>query len=144
MEKELVPSIDDVICFLKEKFVVKKNYRAEKAAETDLVNQLREEYGSTNVHPQYNVGGHWSMKCDVDLFDSNCCGIELKLAKQIVGKSSAYERLIGQVVFYSRRRYNDRLIVLVIGRPDYYDSRLKEVGEFIEELGVHFVFKEVV
>ena len=143
MEKEIVPSIDDVICFLKEKLVV-KNYRAEKAAETDLVKQLGEEYGSTNVHPQYNVGGRWSMKCDVDLFDSNCCGIELKLANKIEKKSTDYERMIGQAVFYSRRRYNDRLIVLVIGRQDCYDGRLKEVGEFIEELGVHFVFKEVV
>ena len=83
------------------------------------------------------------MKCDLDLFDSKCCGIELKLAKQILGNSSSYERMIGQTVYYSKRCYKDNLIVLVVGTPSEYTATLKEVQDIIESLGVRFVFKQV-
>lgn len=142
-----MPSINDVIYFLKEILVIKKTQyygdKEEKDVENVIAKQLREEYGTTNVHTQYSVGGFLGLKCDIDLFNSRCCGIELKLAKQIKGNSSAYERLIGQIVYYSKRCYNDRLIVLVVGTAKDYDATLKEVQNFIESLGIHFVFKEI-
>ncbi len=146
---DVIPSIKDVIFFLEEILVIKKSqyygsYKEEKDVENVIAKQLCGEYGMTNVHTQYSVGGLLGLKCDIDLFDSKCCGIELKLAKQIVGNSSAYERLIGQVVYYSKNRYKDRLIVLVVGTPNEKDPTLDEVQKIIESLGAHFVFKEVV
>ena len=142
-----MPSINDVIYFLNEILVIKKTQyygdKTEKDVENVIARQLCEEYGPTNVHTQYSVGGFLGLKCDIDLFNSKCCGIELKLAKQIAGNSSAYERLIGQVVYYSKRCYKDRLIVLVVGTSKDYNTTLKEVQDFIEGLGVHFVFKEI-
>lgn len=140
-----------VVCFLKEELTIKKSQyssKEEKDVEGTISRQLGEKYGSANVHRQYSVGGFSWMKCDIDLFDSKCCGIELKLAKQFKDNSraSAYERLIGQIVYYSKRCYRDRLIVLVVGYPKDYDAILQEVEKFVRELGlgVHFVFKEVV
>ena len=104
-----MPSINDVIYFLNEILVInstKDNSETKIPTLNDanvIARQLCEEYGPTNVHTQYSVGGFLGLKCDIDLFNSKCCGIELKLAKQIAGNSSAYERLIGQVVYYSER-----------------------------------------
>lgn len=145
--KKAMPNTDDIAHFINEYLIVKKSQyygKEEKDVQNVIVKQLRNEFGVTNVHSQYNVGGFLGLKCDIDLFDSKCCGIELKLAKQIAGnKNSAYERLIGQVVYYSKRCYDDKLIVLVIGTSKEYDTTLKEVQNFIESLGVRFIFKEV-
>lgn len=141
-----IPSIDDIISFIHEKLVIKKHQyygKAEDEVEYYIAKQLREEYGNTNVHRQHSVGGYFGLKCDLDLFDSKCCGIELKLAKQILGNSSSYERMIGQAVYYSRRCYKDNLIVLIVGTPSEYTATLKEVQDIIESLGVRFVFKQV-
>ncbi|MBR3712023.1 MAG: AAA family ATPase, partial [Bacteroidales bacterium] len=100
-----IPTVNDVIDFINTKLVVKKHQyygKAESEVEYIIAKQLREEYDATNVHRQHSVGGFFGLKCDLDLFDSKCCGIELKLAKQISGNSSAYERLIGQAVYYSK------------------------------------------
>lgn len=141
-----IPTVNDVIDFINTKLVVKKHQyygKAESEVEYVIAKQLRDEYDATNVHRQYSVGGFLGLKCDLDLFDSKCCGIELKLAKQISGNSSAYERLIGQAVYYSKRCYKDNLIVLVIGTTKEYDTSLKEVEGIIKELGIHFVYKVV-
>ncbi|MBR4328058.1 MAG: hypothetical protein IKP73_21275 [Bacteroidales bacterium] len=144
--KPTIPTVNDVIDFINTKLVVKKHQyygKAESEVEYIIAKQLREEYDATNVHRQHSVGGFFGLKCDLDLFDSKCCGIELKLAKQISGNSSAYERLIGQAVYYSKRCYKDNLIVLVVGKDTEYGSSLKEVEGILEELGIHFVYKVV-
>lgn len=141
-----IPTIEVVEIFIKQELQIKKTQyygKTEKEVENVIAKQLREKYGDTNVHRQYSVGGFLSLKCDIDLFDSRCCGIELKLAKQLADSSAGKERLIGQAVYYSRRCYENRLIVLVVGTKKEYDTSLKEVQEFLEELGVHFIFKEV-
>ena len=145
MEYTTIPDITEIKYFIKEHLVLKKSQyygKEERDVENTITKQLRDKFGDTNVHSQYSVGGFLALKCDIDLFDSSC-GIELKLAKQIKKKSNAYERLIGQVVYYSKRCYKDKLIIVVIGSSKDYDATLKEVKEFIESLGVHFIFKEV-
>ena len=142
-----IPTVNDVISFLNDKLMVKKHQyygKYETDVEYVIAKQLREEFGSTNIHRQYAVGGFLGLKCDLDLFDGKCCGVELKLAKQIIGNSTAYERLLGQAVYYSKRCYKNNLIVLVVGTAKEYVTTLKEVQAFLEDMGVRFVYKEVV
>lgn len=53
------------------------------------------------------------------------------------------ERLLGQVVYYNKRRYKGNMIVLILGKSTEYDSTIQELGEFIHDLGAHIVFKGV-
>lgn len=54
------------------------------------------------------------------------------------------QRVIGQVMYYSRRRYKDNgLILLVIGTSSELDPTLNELKNFIEEFpNVYFVYKQ--
>lgn len=141
-----IPTLSDVVLYIENNLIVKKTQyygKTEREVENVIAKQLREQYGEMNVHRQYSVGGFLGLKCDIDLFDSKCCGIELKLAKQLSDNSSAKERLIGQAIYYSKRCYQDKLIVLVVGTRKEYDTSLKEAQDFLDELGVYFIFKEV-
>ena len=141
------PDMEEVVSFIKSHVTIAKSqYKEEKNVENIIAKQLREKYGATNVHQQYSVGGYLGLKCDIDLFDSKCCGIELKLAKQLSATSgaAAKERLIGQAVYYSRRHYKGKLIVLVVGTAnEKKDAALSETARFLQELGVHYVYKEI-
>lgn len=140
-----IPSMEEVIGYINSKLQIKKfQYygKTETEVERIIAKQLRGHYGDNNVHQQYSVGGFLNLKCDIDLFDSKCCGIELKLASQLKS-SSAKERLIGQAVYYSKRCYQNRQIVLVVGTKKEYDTTIKEVQDFLEEFGVIFIYKEI-
>ena len=142
----MIPSVKDVICVLSKirapRHAYYKEEEPEKAVESVIAKQLIEIYGKQNVKRQYAVGGFLSLKCDIDLFDSKCCGIELKLAKSL--NATTMQRVIGQVMYYSRRRYKDNgLILLVIGTSSELDPTLNELKSFIEEFpNVYFVYKQ--
>ena len=82
------------------------------------------------------------MAIDVDMFNGTY-GIELKVAEQLIKSATNVERLLGQVIYYNKRRYHGNMIVLVVGKATEYNSAIKELVEFIEELGVHFIYKAI-
>ncbi|MBR2450720.1 MAG: hypothetical protein IKB40_04440 [Paludibacteraceae bacterium] len=103
---------------------------------------LQSVYGNVNVKTEYSVGGYWGMRSDIDLFNGQV-GIELKVAEQLLNATHV-ERLIGQVVYYTKRRYTtNNLIVLVVGREKEYGAPMKEIETIIESLGCTFLFKTV-
>lgn len=145
-----IPSVEDIINFIHEeirapRYAYYREDNPEKAMENALAKQFAEKYGKHNVTQQYSVGGFLSLKCDIDLFDRKCCGIELKLAKQLKNSATAMQRVIGQVVYYSRRCYqNSGLILLIVGTEKELDSKLNELRTFIEEFpNTYFVYKQV-
>lgn len=104
--------------------------------------QLQKIYGLDNVQIEYNVGGYWGMRSDIDLFDGQI-GIELKIAEQLK-KATNVERLIGQVVYYTKRKYAfGYLIVLVVGKAKEYDASMKEIEQIINESGGSFIYKAI-
>ena len=117
-------------------------YRGEKAVEKEIVKQLSEKIGKENVNSQYAVGGFLNLKCDIDVYNGKC-GIELKVAKQL-NNATALQRVIGQLVYYSQRRYKDTgLILLVVGTQSELNAKLKELKDFVEQIpGVHFMYKQ--
>lgn len=58
--------------------------------------------------------------------------------------AAAMQRVIGQVVYYSRRCYQENgLILLVVGTEKELDSKLEELRKFVEEFpNIYFVYKQ--
>ena len=114
----------------------------EGKVQKNILNQLRKKYGRDNVTAEYNIGGHWGMWSDIDLFDGTV-GIELKVAEQLT-KAANVERLIGQTVYYTRRKYTTgNLIVVIVGRRKEYDAAMKELQTIITEIGAIFIYKSI-
>jgi hypothetical protein len=77
------------------------------------------------------------LKVDIDIEET--FGIEIKLAKDLKNASQIH-RLIGQAIYYQRRKYKDFLIVLIIGNANELDSPLMtELTDFFEEIDVQSV-----
>lgn len=143
-------SMDDVAVVLRDKIILPTTIlrsttyvgeTKEKRVQNNLLAQLKELYGQSNVNTEFSVGGHWGMKCDLDLFHGKI-GIELKVAEQLKSASNV-ERLIGQVVYYMKKKYGNNLIVVVAGKAQEYDASMQELEEIINSLGAKFIYKEV-
>lgn len=135
---------EEVKCFIQYHLSIKKSicYKGEKAVEKEMVKQMVESFGTENVNAQYSVGGFLNLKCDIDVYDGQC-GIELKVAKQL-DNASALQRVIGQLVYYSQRRYkNTGLILLVVGTQPELTGKMKELRDYVELIpNVHFMYKQ--
>ena len=107
-----------------------------------MFEELKKIYGQSNVNTEFSVGGHWGMKCDLDLFHGKI-GIELKVAEQLKSASNV-ERLMGQVVYYMKKQYGSNFIVFVAGKPKEYDASMQEIEGIINSLGARFIYKEVI
>lgn len=149
METLEIPSVKDIIKLIRKdirapRYAYYREESPEKAMENALAKQFAELFGKHNVTQQYSVGGFLSLKCDIDLFDKKCCGIELKLSKKLKNSATAMQRVIGQVVYYSRRCYQESgLILLVVGTEKELDSKLDELRKFVEEFpNVYFIYKQ--
>lgn len=144
-------SIESLIQYLKEDIVFSPsilrateytNDSKEKRVQRSLFKQLTGKLEKTDIATEYVIGGHWKMAIDVDLFNGTY-GIELKVAEQLIKSARNVERLLGQVVYYNNRRYHENMIVMVVGKTSEYNSAIKELGEFIQELGAHFIYKAI-
>lgn len=145
------PTIESVIQYLQEEVVFSPSVlrstqyvgeSKEKRVQKSLFKQLIDKYSKECITTEYAVGGHWKMAIDVDMFNGTY-GIELKVTEQLINSAANVERLLGQVVYYNKRRYNGNMIVMVVGKSSEYNSAIKELGELICGLGVHFVYKVV-
>ena len=120
-----------------ENIVVKKTqYTTEKNVENIISTQLEVPY-KDKIHQQYGIGGFLALRIDIDINDGQV-GIELKLAKEL--NSSNIERLLGQVLYYSKRKYKENLIVLIVGNEKEYDQTIRELKSIIIEQGVKFFY----
>jgi len=131
---------DEVYGKLENLEVKKAQYTDEKKVEKVIFEQLDILY-KDKVHRQYNIQGFLGLKCDLDIGDGQV-GIELKLANQL-SSSTTIERLLGQVLYYSKRTYKENLIVIVVGYEKEFDQRLRELKSIIEEQNVKFFYLNV-
>lgn len=130
---------DEVFEKLENLQVKKAQYTDEKKVEKIIYDQLDVLY-KDKVHRQYNIQGFLGLKCDLDIGDGQV-GIELKLANQL--STTTIERLLGQVLYYSKRTYKENLIVIVVGLEKEYDQKLRELKNIIEEQNVKFFYLTV-
>lgn len=86
--------------------------------------------------PQYNIGGYLGLKIDIDIGNGKV-GVEVKLADSLLDSATEIQRLIGQAVYYHKKRYMGNLIVAVVGRREDLDHpKLKETYWFLEDFDI--------
>lgn len=137
--------VDEVKNFIANSLFIKNTvyYKGEKAVEKEIVKQMREHFGYSMVASQHSVGGFLNLKCDIDVCDGQC-GIELKIAKDLES-AAVLQRILGQVFYYSQRRYKDTgLILLIVGTAANLSPKLNELREYVEKIpGVQFMYQQV-
>lgn len=133
--------LSDVISDIEECNIYSRNYPTEKDCEQTILKHLRAKSGYNNVHQQFSVGGNLALKIDLDIDER--IGVEIKLAEQLIENASNAQRLLGQVLYYSKRKYQNNVIVLVIGASkSQSDPLIKELASLIEnDLNLTFLYK---
>lgn len=138
---ETKPSIrpatkDDTLSVLRNMRVPRRKAREEYDAQGEIQSVLSSHF--EDVAFEYNVGGYFGSRIDLDIGNGKV-GVEVKLANALFEAAGAH-RLIGQAVYYQRRRYRDNLIVAVVGtEEDLRDPRLRETRSFLADLGISCV-----
>ena len=136
-------SRDSVFETLEKCKIKKVDYTDEKNVQKKISDYL-DEYYTNKIHREYNVGGFLGLKIDIDINDGKV-GVEIKILKSL--NSSSYERLLGQVIYYKKRKYEENLIILVVGTSSEYKEnvqKIKELSDIIEDLDVKFLYLNVV
>lgn len=127
----VAPTIDAIRDFLR---TLAGSYRPildEADAEWFVASALADHF--RDVHTQQPVPGHFGHRIDIDI-QSGSFGVEVKLASAIVDNSSEAYRLLGQALYYDRRRYARRLLVVIVGPPELENHPI--IGEVVDLLGV--------
>ena len=117
-----------------------KNGYTEKSIETQLVKFLKQKF--IEVTPQFGIEGRNARAIDIDVADGTA-GIELKDAKKVV-KTAEMDRVKSQLLAYQDKRYQDNLILAVIGEnEDKDDSCLIELKEYCKKNKVKYYYFEI-
>jgi hypothetical protein len=116
--------------------IPKRRLTAEVDFEKFVAEQLAHIFGKERVHRQYSVGGFLALKTDIDLGNGQV-GIELKIADNL--NATDMQRIIGQVVYYKRRFYNNNLLLFIVSKSTI-NPTIKELKDFVEELGATVIF----
>ena len=133
-------TIDDVTDLLDDLTITPHQIKTEKTVENIILKALREEF--EGVHQQYNIGGYLGLKSDIDIGDGDV-GIELKLATALNNSAANVQRLFGQAIYYKHRRYDDNVLVVIIGAPKYQDEPfMNEIIKFLEDIDVSVYYLE--
>ena len=106
--------------------------------------KIRHKHFPNKIHREYSVGGFLGLKIDIDINDGKV-GVEIKILKNL--NSSSYERLLGQAIYYKKRKYDENLIILIVGTNSEYKEnvqKIKELSDIIEDLDVKFLYLNVV
>lgn len=139
-EKAITISLENVISVLENLIVLKRRLGAESDFEKFTADQLMYIFGKEKVARQYSVGGFLALKTDIDVGNGQV-GIELKIADHL--SATDMQRLIGQVLYYKKRFYNNNLLVFLASRSSI-SSHIKELKDFVEELGVKVIYCQAV
>ncbi len=116
--------------------IPKRRLTSEADFEKLVTEQLANIFGKERVHRQYSVGGFLALKTDIDVGNGQV-GIELKIADNL--RATDMQRLIGQMVYYKRRFYNNNLLLFIVSKSTISPT-IKELKDFVEELGTTVVF----
>jgi hypothetical protein len=111
-----------------------RSIASEADAECFLASALSDHFA--DVRTQAPVPGRFGHRIDIDIQNGRF-GVEVKLASAITESSSEAYRLLGQAVYYDRRRYAGRLLVVIVGPEELRRHPIVvEVGDLLGVLGV--------
>ena len=124
---------ETVISVLKDLKVPRRKARNEEGARDELASNLKMHFEDVVI--EYNIGGYFGLRIDLDIGNGKF-GIEVKLAEAIATAVEAH-RLIGQAVYYQKRRYGDNLAIAVVGGEDELrEPGVRETLSFLADLGI--------
>ena len=130
----LPPTKAAVLSVLETIILPARRVRSEADAHELIVEILGPKFAA--VADQYSVGGFNGWRIDIDIGNGKV-GVEVKLAASLQTSSAEMQRLVGQAVYYRKKRYDDNLIVGIVGEPDdLKDPVITELRSFLEELGI--------
>ncbi|MBK8444714.1 MAG: hypothetical protein IPL35_15480 [Sphingobacteriales bacterium] len=135
-DKVIPISLQTVQIVLENLIIPKRRLTSETDFEKLVTGQLADIFGKEHVHRQYSVGGFLALKTDIDVGNGQV-GIELKIADNL--SATDMQRIIGQVVYYKRRFYNNNLLLFIVSKSTI-NPKIKELKDFLEELGTVVVF----
>lgn len=112
----------------------KKDIGNEKDAEEYIAHHLIQYFPTCST--QHNLGGYLGLKIDLDIGNGNF-GIEVKLSESFFKQSSEIFRMIGQAVYYTKRKYGENFILAIAGpKADKQEPKLNEAMKFLSEIGI--------
>jgi len=130
-------TFDNVAQVLENILIPKSKLNKEADLEYFLGWELAHVFGKDNLSNQYSVGGFLALKTDLDVGNGKV-GIELKIADNL--SATDMQRLIGQALYYKKRFYKENLLVLIASKYSM-PSHIKELSDFITELGIKVIYK---
>lgn len=138
----LEATFENVHRALKECVLQKRRIKSEKDAENDIGDFLSIYF--RDVVTQYNLGGYLGLKIDLDI-NNGQFGIEIKFADSFFKNTSEIFRLIGQAVYYSKKRYGENFIIAIAGTEEDIDEPiLREAGSFLDSINIKWVGVKII
>ena len=132
--EQLPPTFENIELKLSQLKLSRRSINSEKDAETKILNYLMDYF--PNVMKQYNIGGYLALKIDIDI-DNGKFGVEIKLSESFFKKSSEIFRMIGQSVFYKKRKYGENYLLVIAGpQNDYTEPLITESLAFVNDTGI--------
>lgn len=114
-----------------------KDGYTEKSIENQMAKYLKQSF--VEVKQQYGIEGVTARSIDIDVANG-VAGIELKDAKKVV-KAAERDRAIRQLQVYQEKRYQDNLILAVVGLEEYEnDACIIEIREYCKKNKVKYYF----
>lgn len=114
-----------------------KDGYTEKSVENQMAKYLKQRF--VEVKQQYGIEGVTARSIDIDVANG-VAGIELKDAKKVV-KAAERDRAIRQLQVYQEKRYQDNLILAVVGSEEYEnDACIIEIREYCKKNSVKYYF----
>lgn len=136
--EEINFNVESICDFLETIIIPNRKTTNEAELEKHIFNVLIGIYGKEKIHRQFNIGGFLGLKTDIDIGNGQI-GIELKVGHSL--GASEMQRLLGQVIYYRNRFYNENLILFISGKNEI-DSKLNELIEFVREIGIKTVYRK--
>jgi hypothetical protein len=133
-----IESIRDFVVTLSGSY---RSIASEADAEWVLASALADHF--PDVRRQAQVPGQFGHRIDIDIQNGQF-GVEVKWAPALIESSSEAYRSLGQAVYYDRRRYAGRLLVVIVG-PEHLRQHpvVVEVGDLLGALAVSCVYLTV-
>lgn len=131
------PTIENIVNNLRTCVLPLRTIKTEKDAEEAISEYLLNYY--RDVMNQYSLGGMLGLKIDVDINDGKF-GIEIKLVDSLLKNSSEIFRMIGQAVYYTKKRYASNFVLAIVGTKDNLDEPVvREAFNFLEGIAIRIV-----
>lgn len=137
---KMLRSTPNVVANHLDKIRITVKIKTEADAESIIYGYLKKSFKV--VAQQYSLGGFRGHKIDIDIGDGEV-GVEVKLAKSLLANVSEIYRCLGQAILYKEKKYDENLIMVIVGTDDEIKHHeIDELTDILAEHGIQSVFIE--